>query len=273
VQSFGIDRIRLDDGPFKQAQDWNTGYLRRLDPDRLLHVFRINAGLPSSARPLGGWEAPQCELRGHFVGHYLSALAIGHAATGDTGLQSRGEAMVKVLAECQAKLNQGGYLSAFPLEYFQRLDATGKVWAPFYTLHKIMAGLLDMHVRAGSQIALQVLTGMAQWVDEWTASRAPGRIHEILKVEFGGMSDVLYELAAVTGDARLAELPVPLDDGAHRPRSLVRYRGRRCRRRAGHDEQRRSGEDPCGPTKCGLSVLPCDFLHVFLCSQLFLLGR
>jgi DUF1680 family protein len=204
VQPFGIDRIRLEDGPFKQAQDWNTGYLRRLDPDRLLHVFRINAGLPSSAQPLGGWEGPNCELRGHFVGHYLSALAIGHAATGDAGLQSRGETMVKVLAECQAKLTQGGYLSAFPLEYFQRLDATGKVWAPFYTLHKIMAGLLDMHVRAGSRVALQVLTGMAQWVDDWTASRTPGRMQEILKVEFGGMSDVLYELAAVTGDDRFA---------------------------------------------------------------------
>jgi DUF1680 family protein len=204
VQPFGLHCVRLGDGPFKQTQDWNIGYLKRLDPDRLLHVFRVNAGLASSAQPLGGWEAPQCELRGHFVGHYLSALAIGYAATGDVTLQARGEAMAKGLAECQTMLNRGGYLSAFPVEYFQRLEATGKVWAPFYTLHKIMAGLLDMHVRAGSQVALEVLTGMARWVDDWTASRPPGRMQEILKIEFGGMSDVLYELSAVTHDDRFA---------------------------------------------------------------------
>jgi hypothetical protein len=206
VQPFGVGGVQLGEGPFKQARDWNIGYLKRLDPDRLLHVFRVNAGLASSAQPLGGWEAPGCELRGHFVGHYLSALAIGHAATGDASLRARGDAMVRTLADCQAKLDQGGYLSAFPLEYFQRLETTGKVWAPFYTLHKIMAGLLDMHVHAGSPLALRVLTGMAQWVDDWTAARAPRRMQEILAVEFGGMSDVLYELAAVTGDDRFARV-------------------------------------------------------------------
>jgi DUF1680 family protein len=206
VQTFELDRVRLGEGVFKQAQDWNIQYLKRLDPARLLHVFRVNAGLASDAGPLGGWEAPRCELRGHFVGHYLSALAIAHAATGDAELRARGETMVKVLADCQAALNQGGYLSAFPQEYFQRLETTGKVWAPFYTLHKIMAGLLHMHLHAGDPLALRVVTAMAQWVDQWTAARTPGRMQDILKVEFGGMNDVLYELAAVTRDDRFARI-------------------------------------------------------------------
>ena len=206
AKPFDIDRVLLGRGALQQASDWNAGYLKRLDPERLLHAFRLNAGLPSSAQPLGGWEAPKCELRGHFAGHYLSALAIGYAATGDSGLRERGDTMVKGLAECQARLNLGGYLSAFPIEYFERLETTGKVWAPFYTLHKIMAGLLDMYRQGDSGEAMRVLTGMANWVDEWTASRMPDRMQTILKVEFGGMGDLLYEMAAVTGEDRFARV-------------------------------------------------------------------
>jgi uncharacterized protein len=202
AQPFRLDDMQLDAGPFRQARDWNIAYLKRLDPDRLLHAFRLNAGIASGVQPLGGWEAPKCELRGHFVGHYLSALAMAQATTGDAALRARGEAMVAALAECQSRLDQGGYLSAFPLEYFHRLEETGKVWAPFYTLHKIMAGLLDMHVLANNPEALRLLIGMAQWVDHWTAARDPARMQQILKVEFGGMSDVLYRLAEVTHDDR-----------------------------------------------------------------------
>jgi uncharacterized protein len=206
AKPLNLDHVLLGRGPLQQASDWNTAYLKRLDPERLLHAFRLNAGLASSAQPLGGWEAPKCELRGHFAGHYLSALAIGYATTRDSSLRERGEAMVKALADCQARLNLGGYLSAFPVEYFARLETTGKVWAPFYTVHKIMAGLLDMYRHAGSAEALRVLTGMANWVDEWTASRPPDRMQTVLKVEFGGMGDLLYEMAAVTGEDRFARI-------------------------------------------------------------------
>src|SRR5690242_14165145 len=87
---FRLDQVRLLDSPFLTAQHWNIGYVKRLDPDRLLHTFRLNAGLPSTAAPLGGWEDPTCELRGHFLGHYLSGLAIGFASTGDGELRQRG---------------------------------------------------------------------------------------------------------------------------------------------------------------------------------------
>ena len=79
VRLFTPAQVKLRDSPFLQAQEANAAYLRRLDVDRLLHTFRLNAGLPSSAAPLGGWEAPDCELRGHFVGHYLSGVALRFA--------------------------------------------------------------------------------------------------------------------------------------------------------------------------------------------------
>jgi DUF1680 family protein len=202
VRPFATGRVQLLEGPFKDAQMWNTAFMKRQSTDRLLHVFRVNAGIPSNAKPLGGWEAPDCELRGHFVGHYLSACALLYASSKDAEIKRRADHIVSVLAKCQKKLNSGGYLSAFPLEYFDRLDARKNVWAPFYTYHKIMAGLLDMYTLAGNAQALTVVTGMAAWTDKWTAARSPEHMQDILTTEYGGMNEVLYNLAAVTGDAR-----------------------------------------------------------------------
>jgi DUF1680 family protein len=204
VHSFPMTDVRLLDGPFKRAQDADLAYLKRLSADRLLHNFRVNAGLPSSAEPLGGWEKPDCELRGHFVGHYLSACAMMYSTTGDVEVKKKGDYIVAELAKCQAKLGGGGYLSAFPLEFFDRLDRREKVWAPFYTIHKIMAGKLDMHQHCGNQQALDVLKGMADWCDRWTASKSEEHMQDVLNTEYGGMNDVLYEMSAVTGDDRYA---------------------------------------------------------------------
>jgi uncharacterized protein len=136
VSAFDLRDVRLLDGPFKHAMELDHKYLLSLDPDRLLHAFRLNAGLPSTAKPLGGWEEPKCEVRGHFVGHYLSACALMYASTGDVRLKQKGDAVVAGLAECQAKL-KSGYLSAYPEEFIDRVEATKPVWAPYYTLHKI----------------------------------------------------------------------------------------------------------------------------------------
>jgi hypothetical protein len=204
LQFFALGEVSLQAGPLQQARDWNRAYIMRLPNDRLLHNFRINAGLPSSAKPLGGWEEPKCELRGHFVGHYLSACALLYAATGDTAIKAKADDLVAALAECQAKLNDNGYLSAFPSELFDRLDRRQNVWAPYYTLHKIMAGLLDMKTHAANDQALDVLVKLAAWVDAWTAAKTEDHMQDILNTEYGGMNDVLYNLAAVTGDDRWA---------------------------------------------------------------------
>jgi DUF1680 family protein len=204
LKAFSLGDVTLAAGPLQQARDWNRSYMMRLPNDRLLHNFRVNAGLPSSAKPLGGWEAPTCELRGHFVGHYLSASALLFAATSDNQVKAKADELVAGFAACQTALNQNGYLSAFPVEFFERLDRREQVWAPFYTLHKIMAGLLDMKTLGANEEALDVVVKMAGWVDAWTAAKPESHMQDILNTEYGGMNDVLYNLAAVTGDDRWA---------------------------------------------------------------------
>ena len=151
-------------GVFHEAQEWNHGYMTRLAADRLLYTFRVNAGLPvGSAKPLGGWEQPEngrrsSELRGHFAGHFLSASALRYASTGDADAKATGDYLVAEMARCQERLG-GKYLSAFPTTWWDRLSSGQRVWAPFYTIHKIMAGMFDMYRFAGNRQALQVLEG------------------------------------------------------------------------------------------------------------------
>jgi DUF1680 family protein len=139
------------------------------------------------------------------VGHYLSACALLIAATGDAAVKAKADALVSGIAECQAGLKANGYVSAFPVELFDRLDQRAKVWAPFYTLHKIMAGLLDMATQGGNQQALDVLLKLAGWVDAWTAAKTEEHMQDILNTEYGGMNDVFYNLAAVTNNDRWAK--------------------------------------------------------------------
>src|SRR5271165_2050441 len=127
VQAFGLREVQLLPGPFKQAMELDEQYLLSLDVDRLLRNFRVNASLPSSAKPLGGWEAPDCELRGHFVGHYLSACALMWASTGEKRLKEKGGEVVAGLAECQSKLGSG-YLSAYPESFIDRVEKRVPVW-------------------------------------------------------------------------------------------------------------------------------------------------
>src|SRR5262249_37195844 len=135
ARPFALEDVRLLDGPFREAQVRDARYLLELDPDRLLHTFRVNAGLPSTAKPLGGWEAPTVELRGHTLGHYLSACALMYASTGDERFKARAELIVAELAKIQQALAargfHAGYLSAFPEEFFDRVDARKPVWAPY----------------------------------------------------------------------------------------------------------------------------------------------
>ena len=187
------------------ALETNRRFLMGLDPDRLLHMFRLTAGLASAAQPLGGWEAPDNELRGHFTGHYLSTCALLAAQTGDVAVRERGTALARELAKCQAAIG-GGYLSAFPQELFDRLQAGQPAWAPFYTLHKVMAGLLDTHTLSGDRQALDTLLGMAGWVERWVAPLDGEQMARVLEREYGGMNELLYNLAAVTADSRWSNL-------------------------------------------------------------------
>ena len=199
----------LPNSVYHDHQEWNRGYMTRLDPDRMLYTFRANAGLPTgNAKPLGGWEQPEnndrsSELRGHFPGHFLSASALLYASSGDKAAKSKADYMVAEMAKCQERLG-GKYLSAFPTTWFDRLEKRERVWAPFYTIHKIMAGMFDMYTLAGNQQALRVLEGMATWADEWSATKTDEHMQAMLNVEFGGIAETLYNFAAETNNARWA---------------------------------------------------------------------
>jgi uncharacterized protein len=209
---FDLTQVRLLNSPFQRAQDADHRLLLSIDPDRLLLMFRVTAGLESWARPLEGWESPGSELRGHTTGHYLSACSLMYASTGDVRLKERVASIVKVLAQCQANMPaQGyhaGYLSAFPESFFDRVDARKPVWAPWYTMHKIMAGLLDAYVHTGDPQALDVLNRLAAWVKFRVDRLTTAQMQASLQTEQGGMDEVLANLYAVTGnpdDLRLSE--------------------------------------------------------------------
>ena len=205
ARAFRLEEVRLLDGPFQHAMELDRQYLLSLDVDRLLHNFRVNAGLPSSAQPLGGWEEPKGELRGHFVGHYLTACALMYASTGDQRLKDKGNAVVSGLAECQAKIGNG-YLSAYPEEFFDRVESLKRVWAPYYTLHKIYAGLLDMYVHCDNQQALEVCKKFADWVIARNARLSDEQMQKMLGTEHGGMNEVLANLYGLTGEEKYLKI-------------------------------------------------------------------
>lgn len=205
AEEFPLGHVRLLEGPFLDAAKVNESYLESLPEDRLMHNFLVNAGLPSTAEPLGGWERPDCELRGHFVGHYLSACALNYASAGSSTLKTRGDSMVAQLAKCQ-QIHGNGYLSAFPESYFDRLREGKDVWAPFYTIHKILAGQLDMYTYCQNEQALEIAEGMAGWIRHWTTGMSDDQMQRILLTEYGGTSEALLNLAGITGEEKYLEL-------------------------------------------------------------------
>ncbi len=203
AKPFAMPQVRLLPSRWMDMQELNRSFLYSLPNDRLAYNFRVTAGLATDAVPLGGWEAPDCELRGHYVGHYLSACALLHASTGDLPIRDKANALVGILAECQAK---DGYLGAYPTTLYDRLRRHEKVWAPFYTYHKIVAGLLDMYVHTGNVQALQVAVRMMDWADTWSASFTPDDWQQVLLTEHGGMNEASFNLYAITGNTKYREL-------------------------------------------------------------------
>ncbi|XP_027929696.1 uncharacterized protein LOC114185929 isoform X1 [Vigna unguiculata] len=206
LKEVSLHDVRLHEGSVHgRAQQTNLEYLLMLDVDRLLWSFRKTSGLPTPGTPYGGWEDPKIELRGHFVGHYLSASALMWASTHNDILKKKMTALVANLAICQEKIGTG-YLSAFPSEFFDRFEATEHVWAPYYTIHKILAGLLDQHSIAKNPQALN----MVKWMVDYFYNRVQNvitkfsinRHYQSLNEETGGMNDVLYKLYSITGDQR-----------------------------------------------------------------------
>ena len=204
AEPFDLRDVRLSDGPFRDAMLRTQKYLHELESDRLLWYFRKTAGLDTPGEPLGGWE--KMELRGHTMGHYLSGCALMVASTGDEKLKAKADAIVAELAKCQKKMGTG-YLSAYPEEQIDRVIARQRVWAPWYTLHKIYAGLVDMYVYCGNVQALEVAQSMASWAKGRLDPLDREAMQAMLNAnEQGGMNDVLANLYGVTGEKKWLQL-------------------------------------------------------------------
>ncbi|XP_057953469.1 uncharacterized protein LOC131147864 [Malania oleifera] len=206
LKEVSLHNVRLDPDSLQgRAQQTNLEYLLLLNVDSLVWSFRKTAGLPTIGTPYGGWEAPTGELRGHFVGHYLSASALMWASTHNDSLKEKMSAVVFALSACQDEMGTG-YLSAFPSELFDRFEAIKPVWAPYYTIHKILAGLLDQYSFAGNTLALKMTTRMVEYfcnrVQNVISKYSIERHWMSLNEETGGMNDVLYRLYSITGDQK-----------------------------------------------------------------------
>ncbi len=212
---FALKDVRLLDGPFKHAQEMDRRYLLMLEPDRLLHGFRREAGMEPKGEIYGGWEAKS--IAGHSLGHYLSACALMYGATGDEAMKQRVEYIVAELAAVQAA-HGDGYFAAIPggkkvlEEQVARGDIRSKgfdlngIWVPWYTIHKQLAGLLDAHEQCGSGPALTVACGLADWIDQHFGKLSEAQWQKMLACEHGGMNESLAELHARTGDERYLRL-------------------------------------------------------------------
>ena len=210
---FALQDVKLTGGPFKNAQDVDQRYILALDPDKLLAPYRIDAGLPLKASRYGNWESSG--LDGHIGGHYLSALAMLYASTGDPELKNRLDYMVDQLAQCQAK-NGNGYVGGIPQGkvFWARIhqgDIDGSsfglnnTWVPLYNIHKLFAGLRDAYEYAGNQQAKQVLIGLGNWFVELIKPLSDEQIQQVLRTEHGGINESFADLYILTSDKKFLE--------------------------------------------------------------------
>lgn len=216
ARPFKMGEVQLLASPFKAAMERNATYLLALEPDRLLHNTRKYADLKPKGALYGGWEARG--IAGHTLGHYLTALSLHYAATGDPRFRDRIAYIVKEMAECQQAYGDG-YIGALPPLELQTLRnlKSGKVevqggfnfkggaWVPWYTQHKVLAGLKDAWVLGAIEQAREVTLKLADWVEEVTRNLTAAQLQQMLRVEFGGMSETLADIYALTGERKYLE--------------------------------------------------------------------
>lgn len=211
---FPLGSVRLLNSPFKEAMDRNAEYLLRLESDRLLHNFRNFAGLEPKAAVYGGWESQG--VAGHTLGHYLTACAFQYKVSGDKRFKERVDYIVRELAECQQKRGDG-YVGGIPDAdrifkevsqgdiRSQGFDLNGG-WVPWYTLHKLYAGLNDAYQFAGNETAKEVAVKLADWAIRTTEKLDAQQWQTMLACEHGGMNEALADLYTLTGETRFLDL-------------------------------------------------------------------
>ncbi len=196
--------VELMETELLRREHVNREYMIGLKSRNLLMNFYLEAGrgdvFESDIKDIhGGWEAPTCQLRGHFLGHYLSAAALRYHETGDCELKAKADAIVDELYLCQVD-NGGEWAGPIPEKYLHWIARGKQVWAPQYTLHKVFMGLIDMARYADNQKALGIAVNFSRWFDRWSEQFTREQFDDILDVETGGMLEVWAQLYELTKD-------------------------------------------------------------------------
>ena len=201
--------VTLYEGDLKRRELDNRDYLMKLKTPHLLRNFQLEAGRFSGrgmdASAMGGWEDPSCQLRGHFLGHWLSAAALHYEETGDLELKAKAEVIVNELELCQ-KDNGGEWACSIPEKYLYWIGKGKPVWAPQYTIHKLFMGLLDVYQYMDNEQALTVADHLADWFYRWSGEYTREEFDNILDVETGGMLEIWVQLYDITRNEKYKTL-------------------------------------------------------------------
>lgn len=222
MQAFSLKEVSLSEGIFKNAQDVDLKYILALEPDKLLAPYLIDAGLPLKADRYGNWESSG--LDGHIGGHYLSALAMMYASTGNAEVKKRLDYMVSELARCQTQ-NANGYVGGIPQGkiFWDRIhkgdiDGSGfglnNTWVPFYNIHKLYAGLRDAYEYAHNEQAKEVLIKLGDWLIELLRPLSDAQVQQILRTEHGGINESFADIFIITKDPKYLDMALRLSHRA-----------------------------------------------------------
>lgn len=208
-QPFRMNQVRLLPSRFQENMKRDSAWMMSIPVSSLLQSFRNTSGAFSSreggymtVKKLGGWESLDCDLRGHITGHLLSAYATLYAQTGSQAVKVKADSIVNGLAEVQQAYGRGGYLSAFAEGLIDRNIQGKSVWAPFYTLHKIVQGLIDQYQMMGNEKALEMAKGMGDWAYNKLKPLSEETRKKMIRNEYGGFNEAMYELYALTKDEK-----------------------------------------------------------------------
>ena len=195
LEDINMQNVMLLDSYEQNAFNLEIKYLKSLNADKFLKGFCEIAGVDLDAEKYGGWETSA--IQGHTLGHYLTAVAQAYASSGDNSLKEITDYMVSVLSKCQG---ENGYLAAIPESHYSQIENgnTSGTWVPWYSMHKILAGLVDVYKFTNNPTALTIASKLGDWVYSRTSKWTPEMQTTVLNVEYGGMNDCLYELYKYT---------------------------------------------------------------------------
>lgn len=209
VEKFPLSDVRLLEGSdFYNAMQTDTAHILAHDTDRFIAPYLMEAGLPTAAPRYGGWES--MGVSGQTGGHYLSALSMLYATTGNREALERANRIVDALEAAQ-EANGTGFIGSGDankrvMQEFldsRKKDSPhthsflGRYWVPWYTMHKIAKGLYDAYIYTGNEKAKDVLLKYCDWISDYSGRLSDEDMEELLSVEYGGMNEVLAQAAEI----------------------------------------------------------------------------